>query len=106
MHCNMEQKWSNFGENIPWDFSGNVSWIHARQLQMHFDLCLSRQIGDERARARLHIWALTRAPDLYWNIHQLITSFNNRIQPYIKVSKRIHLPDELSARSLKQLIFD
>ena len=28
----------------------------------------------------LVVWALARAPDLYWNIHQLVTSFYNSIQ--------------------------
>ena len=46
-----------------------------------------------------HIWALARAPDLHLNIHQLVTSSNNTTQHIIKVT---HLPDELSARALKQ----
>ena len=43
------------------------------------------------------IWALARALDLYWNIHQVVTSSNNSIQHTIKV------PDELSARALKHI---
>ena len=43
------------------------------------------------------IWALARAPDLHWNVHQLVTSSNNSIQHTIKV------PDELSARALKHI---
>ena len=47
------------------------------------------------------IWALARAPDLHFNTYQLLTSTKNSTQHTIKVPRRIHLPDGLSARALK-----
>ena len=47
-----------------------------------------------------HIWTLARAPDLHENIYQLLKSSTNSTQSYMKVLKRMHFPDELSAWAL------
>ena len=44
----------------------------------------------------VQLWALARAPDLHEKIHQIVTSNNNE-QHYVKVWRRTHLTDELSA---------
>ena len=50
------------------------------------------------------IWAPARAPDFHFDIHQVVTSTNNSTQHTKKVSRRMHLPDGLSARALKHLV--
>ena len=59
-----------------------------------------RQLSNTRmsnTSTQEYFWALARAPDLHWNIRQLVTSSNNRAQQAIKV------PDENSATALEHI---